>query len=172
MKDYNLGKIKGFSRICDLAIEEIRNHISDLFNITYITHSNIKRYIELIERLQDSNFSENDINNCIAYIRSITDFDIFNLDVSNTIVYKDRLYVIASFYIYDKESDENYKVNVYITYIEFAKFDSASVYGPYYNAQLSKEEYTNGLVRNYFRNIKESIIGSFKLVDSDKIVEE
>ena len=170
--DNKLNIIKSFNIIANIAIEEISDYISSLFNITYITHSNIKRYIELIERLQDSNFSENDINNCIAYIRSITDFCVFNLDVSNTRVYKDRLYVIASFDIYDEEFDNNYKVNVYITYVEFAKFDSASVYGPYYNAQLSKEEYTNGLVRNHFSKIKESIIGSFKLIDHSGIIEE
>lgn len=122
--------------------------------------------------MQGSNFSEEDINNCIAYIYSITDYDVFNLDVSRTRVYDSGLNVIGNFEIYDEESDDNYKVNIYITYIEFAKFDSASVYCPYCNAQLSKEEYTNDLVRNYFSKIKESIIGSFKLVDHSGIIEE
>lgn len=167
-KDYNL---KGLSRVCEVAIEEIGNCIRDLFNVTYITYPNIRRYTRLIERLQGSNFSEEDINNCIAYIYSITDYDVFNLDVSRTRVYDSGLNVIGNFEIYDEEYDDNYKVSLYITYGDFAQFSGATVSGPYGTVQLSKEEYTNDLVRNYLDNVKEWVMDRFKLDDA-KVVED
>lgn len=42
-KDYNL---KGFSRVCEVAIEEIGNCIRDLFNVTYI---NLSKYQKIYE---------------------------------------------------------------------------------------------------------------------------
>ena len=171
--DNKLNIIKSFNRIANIAIEEIGGSISDLFNVTYITYPNIRRYIKLIERLQDSNnFSNDDINNCISYIHSITSHDIFDLDVSRTRVYDSGLNVIGSFEIYDEESDDNYKVSIYIAYSEFAQFSGATVSGPYGTVQLSKEEYTSNLVRSYLDNVKEWMMDRFNLVDSSKIVEE
>ena len=172
MKDYNLGKIKVFNRVCNIAIEEIRNYISDLFNVSYITYSNIGRYIRLIEKLQDSNFTNEDINNCISYISSITDYDIFDLDVSRTRVYNSGLNVICTFEIYDEESDDNYKVSIYIAYADFAQFSGATVSGPYGTVQLSKEEYTSNLVRSYLDNIKEWMMDRFKLDDANVVEDE